>query len=227
MTLTLKTPVPSHVALFPELANATWGEAELNDWALKLYPQTSGPNPLLRPRTCTAFVKAVALALQVDLTFGGYAENRQHLWRKTYLKEGEAYHRGIDYNVPAGTEVRVPAACELIKVVRNTSTDQDWGGQLFFRLESPYKGADYFIIGHLAHAGLPDVGHFFSRGDRVGVVGEPHENGGWFPHEHFQCFNQQARDMHPELEKMDGYGAMIPGFRQLYPDPAELMAGLH
>lgn len=133
-------------------------------------------------------------------------------------------HTAVDYNVPAGTEVVAPADGHVLRVVRDTSYG-GWGGCVFVQLLNPYRGAGYYLMGHLAHAPLPNPGDVLTRGSPVGLIGEPHENGVWFPHLHLQCFDQTIHDRYtPILDDMDGYGPNDELENPHMPDPTDLAA---
>ena len=222
MTQTL-TPV-----LFPDLVAARWAYTDLAAEALK-DPAVSkaDPNPLNDPVFCQSWVEADARAKGADYTYGGYMEPRDHLWRGHYHNPALMRHTAVDYNVPAGTVVAVPADATVIQVVRDTSYG-GWGGCIFFKLTKPYKGADYFLMAHLAHTALPSVGQSLTRGEAVARIGEPHENGVWFPHLHLQCFDSVIFDRyHPALDGMDGYGPNVDLTNPHMSDPTGLGAGLH
>lgn len=207
--------------------NARWAYDNLNIRAKRDFPRW-GRNRLLDPGICDAWQKQVSRQLDADFNYGGYLEYRGDLWRNHYHKADAMRHLGVDYNVPAGTRVAVPAACEVIRVVRDPDQNGGWGGLVFFKLESTYKAADYFLYGHLAHKGLPKPGEFFGRGEVMARIGVAAENGGWFPHLHVQCFNQAVFDEYaPALEQMDGYGRNDLLERPDMPDPTELVAGSH
>src|SRR3954463_5026339 len=67
-----------------------------------------------------------------------------------------------------------------------------WGGWFVLRADVPEGGAEYVGLGHLAHAGLPQAGARITRGTPIGVIGTPHENGGWYPHLHLQALSGEA-----------------------------------
>ena len=218
----------SNPILFPALEGMRWFYSNLAAEALADPAIASAePNPLNDPVFCQNWVEADARAKGADFTFGGYMEPRDHLWRGHYHDPALMRHTAVDYNVPAGTVVAVPADARVIHVVRDTSYG-GWGGCIFFKLVMPYKGADYFLMAHLAHSGLPAVGEDFARGSPVARIGEPHENGVWFPHLHLQCFDQVIFDRyHPALDGMDGYGPNVDLTNPHMPDPTELGAGMH
>jgi murein DD-endopeptidase MepM/ murein hydrolase activator NlpD len=89
-----------------------------------------------------------------------------------------------------------------------------WGGWFVLRADVPEGGAAYVVLGHLAHAGLPQAGARITRGTPIGVIGTPHENGGWYPHLHLQALSGEAWEAvqrAPDI-LLDGYG--YPGGAQ-------------
>lgn len=214
--------------LFPELRTARWAYANLAAEA-KSDPAVAdaSPNPLNDPVTCQRWVEALARKAGADFTFGGYMEPRDHLWREHYHHPDRMRHTAVDYNVPAGTTVVAPAQGRVLRVVRDTSYG-GWGGCVFIQLVTLYRGAGYCLVGHLAHAELPEPGAALEPGSFLGRVGEPQENGVWFPHLHLQCFDQTIYDRFaPILDGMDGYGPNDETINPHMPDPTDLGAGLH
>ncbi|MFZ2620061.1 MAG: peptidoglycan DD-metalloendopeptidase family protein [Alphaproteobacteria bacterium] len=207
--------------VFPTLpATARWTKLNLNAEAFQAFPETFGENTLNNPVLCVMWVATLA-----DYPYGGYMEDRTHLWRNHYHNPAIMRHLGVDYTAPAGTPVAVPADCTVIHVVRDNSYG-GWGGCIFFKLATPYRNAPYFLLGHLAFEGLPAVGQVCAKGQVVGMLGAPHENGQWFPHLHAQCFDQTWFDRYaPNLENMDGYGPNHELTNPHCPDPTALMAG--
>lgn len=221
--MTATTPV-----MFPTLASARWAYTNLAAEA-KSDPAVANvsPNPLNDPAVCQRWVEADARRKGVDYTYGGYMEPRDHLWRGHYHNPHLMRHTAVDYNVPAGTLVVAPADGAVLHVVRDRSYG-GWGGCVFVRLERPYRGALYYLMGHLAHAHLPEPGDALVRGCQVGFIGEAHENGVWFPHLHLQCFDQAIYDRYaPRLDDVDGYGPNDEAVNPHMPDPTDLGAGRH
>jgi hypothetical protein len=171
-------------------------------------------------------VEKIARELGVDFTFGGWGEDRSHLWRGHYHDPNVMRHLGVDYNVPAETLVVAPAEMTVINAWPDPDQDGGWGGQLIVKLAKPYRGADYVIFGHLAHDSLPAVGKTFAAAEPFAVLGGAHENGGWFPHLHVQCFTQKIYDKYAlDLTKIDGYGLNGEPLEPDFPDPTGLVAG--
>lgn len=194
--------------LFPTL-KGRWGCLDLNREAKEGFPAELHPqNPLLDPVACDNWVRGTHIYHGLDYSWGGYMEDRSHLWRGHYHDPGEMVHLGIDYNVPAGTPVAAPAYCKVAYVQRDPDQNGGWGGRVILE----HRGR-YLILAHLAHAGLPMQGQTLGPGHRVGTVGEISENGGWFPHLHAQA-------MHSPNPDADGYASPKKASEFTFPHPA-------
>lgn len=192
--------------IFPTLVNCSWAETNLDSHALNDFPDKTQKNKLLNADFCDEWVREIALKLGADFSWGGHFEDRKHLWRGYYEDAEKVTHLGIDYNVPSGTVVSAPADCIVVHSWADTCTDNGWGGRLILRLEKPWLNAPYLILGHLAHRNLPKEGMVFKTGDIIAETGKPNENGGWFPHLHVQCANEDFYQQHiQDLTLLDGY----------------------
>lgn len=209
--------------IFPDLKGKKWAEVDLGALAVKEFPETAGPNKLLDPQFCDDWVVAKARERGADFTYGGYLEDRAHLWRGSYLPPGTQLHLGIDYNVPAGTRVAACADGEVTHIIEQ-GIEGGWGGLVVLKLTNPpLKAADYLYYGHLAWDGTVKVGQKVKAGDIVGHIGLPHQNGVWFPHLHVQLVSQAQMDKAggvPEL--VDGY-MQPPVPRDEFADPGLLI----
>lgn len=190
--------------IFPELSGRKWAEVNLDALAQRDFP--AGENPLLDAQKCDAWVQKIAAEHQVDYTFGGWLEDRAHLWRGHYLPAGPQAHLGTDYNVPAGVRVASPFDGEIIYIGRDGSWG-GWGGVLVFKLsEPPVKGADYLYLGHLAWDDTVRLHQKVKAGETAGFIGEPHQNGQWFPHLHVQLVSEaKMQATKGEPLNVDGY----------------------
>jgi murein DD-endopeptidase MepM/ murein hydrolase activator NlpD len=213
----------SGVKIFPDLADKKWAEVGLD--ALAREDFKGEENPLLDPQKCDVWVKSIAERYGVDYTYGGYLEDRSYLWRGHYLPKGPQAHLGIDYNAPAGTRVALLADAEVVHIGRDGQFG-GWGGLLVFRLnKAPYAGADYLYYGHLAWEDIVSVGQKLKAGAIVGHLGEPHQNGVWFPHIHVQLVSERMMKLAKgNPEAVDGY--MPPPVPQEdFPDPHPYVTG--
>ena len=133
---------------------------------------------------------------------GGYNENRI-LYKRSDLfntaesngaavvssiKEQEArcIHLGIDIWGTAGTNVYVPIGGTVHSFAYNDNFG-DYGATIILQhqLETIVF---HTLYGHLSLADLANMqeGKYISRGELLAHFGEPHENGSWPPHLHFQ-----------------------------------------
>ncbi len=77
--------------LFPDLKDTKWGRVSLNQWAEHLMkegevaPFQKGKSILLDPKKCTKFVGLVHKRLGVEVSYGGFMEDRSILWRGSYM----------------------------------------------------------------------------------------------------------------------------------------------
>jgi len=211
--------------IFPALAGRRWTKANLDALARVEFPATDGPNPLNDPGFCEQWVNEVASRQGADHCWGGWLEDRAHLWRGHYLPDGCTIHLGIDLNVPAGTTVLAPVSGEVMHAVPCRDLGGGWGGWFVVRDDTPAGGAEYVLLGHLAHAGLPQAGERLVRGRPVGVIGTAEENGGWYPHLHLQAISGAAWEavQHAPDALLDGYGYADADLSRLFPDPAPLV----
>jgi murein DD-endopeptidase MepM/ murein hydrolase activator NlpD len=192
--------------IFPTLQGTTWEEVDLGSLAVADFPSHQNGNKLLNAEFCDQWVKQIADKVGADFTWGGHFEDRKHLWTGYYDNTEKVTHLGIDYNVPSGTPVAAPAACEVVHSWADTSIHNGWGGRLILKMDDPWQNAPYLVLGHLAHKDLPKEGTRFEKGDIITVTGKPHENGGWFPHLHVQCVNEDFYQKHiDDLKLLDGY----------------------
>lgn len=86
-------------------------------------------------------------------------------------------------------------------------------------------GPIWALHGHLSAASLArsPVGRRFSAGDVLGWLGEPHENGGWPPHVHFQLSREDpgTHDLPGVVAEADRDAALAR-----FPDPRRVLGPL-
>jgi len=183
--------------IFPNLKEGKWVKVNLNE------ESKSTILDLTKPRTCRLWVDSVTFNKGAQYSYGGFLEDRSHLWRKHYMKETKAFtHLGIDYNVQADTLVALPAAGTVRHVMHDPDMEGGWGGRILWQL---LESKNYLIYGHLKKEINLKIGQICERGDIVGTVGNNLDNGNWFPHLHVQLMDQQFIDSHDNFEKIDGY----------------------
>ena len=121
---------------------------------------------------------------------GGYAEHRSVYSRSKVFDapdggEPRRLHLGTDIWGKAGTPVFAPLG-GMVHGFKFNDRYGDYGATivLLHQLES---AAFYTLYGHLSLRDLALVeGQYINRGQEFAHFGEPHENGQWPPHLHFQ-----------------------------------------
>lgn len=210
--------------IFPTLIDSIWSEVNLGEESLLNYPKNDDINPLLDPQFCNEWIKGIANKIGADFTWGGHFEDRKHLWRGYYDSSPKVTHLGIDYNVPSGTPVTVPRDCEVVHSWADDCIHNGWGGRLILKLAESWENAPYLLLGHLSHTNLPVIGDKFLAGEIVAKTGIPIENGGWFPHLHVQCINEDFfQEYKDDLKELDGYYLIEGEPHDLAPSPKYLV----
>lgn len=158
-----------------------------------------------------------------QLGIGGYAEHRTIYNRSRVFdgahpgEEPRRLHLGIDIWGPAGT----PVYAFMGGMVHSFAFNDQYGdyGATIVLLHQLDGLPFYTLYGHLS---LRDIqmraaGQYVTIGETIGHFGEPHENGHWPPHLHFQII----LDM--QLKKGDYPGVCKYSEREQYlansPDP--------
>ena len=133
-------------------------------------------------------------------------------------------HLGIDIGAPAGTAVYA-FADGWIEHFGYNSAPGDYGNTLVtgHRLDS-YE--IYALHGHLDGGSICGIeqGQKIRRGEVLAHLGEPHENGGWPPHLHFQLSWQRPTkaDLPGVVTLQDREAAL-----RRYPDPRLVLGPLY
>jgi len=185
------------------------------------------PNPLLDPETAMSMVWGFHHQCGLSWSYGGWLEARLDMHRGTYLEKDELWlHIGLDVNVLDQTEVRALADGPILYVGDDSPLVGGWGGHVIQMIT--YRGNPHVLL--YAHLGdiICKSGTTVSKGDVIGCVGTPQQNGYWFPHVHLQLFDwqyQQARDWQKFSDDMDGYTRLDNRVKwsHLCPDPTPLI----
>ena len=126
------------------------------------------------------------------LIAGGYLEPRPIYTSKSYEKQANqaaqnrTLHLGIDFWLPSQTPVHTPLKAEVVVASYNPECKQ-YGGLVILKHNEDGL-VFYTLYGHLCKASVTAkrVGDVLKKGDRIGALGNPLENGQWAPHLHFQ-----------------------------------------
>ena len=146
---------------------------------------------------------------------GGYNEDRILYKRGNHFKVSEtskvsplggdlegvrSIHLGIDIWANAGTKVFVPIGGTLHSFAFNNNFG-DYGATIILQHQLDTINF-HTLYGHLSLKDLVPLqqGKYISRGELLGHLGEPKENGDWPPHLHFQII----QDMRLQLGDYPG-----------------------
>lgn len=153
---------------------------------------------------------------------GGYMEPRALYGTSAYDrmgnngKESRSIHLGIDLWVPPGTPVHALFDGEVVIAV-NDAGDKEYGGLIILK-----HGGDlpfYTLHGHQTVESVlkHKKGDRIGKGEQVGVIGSPPENGNWAPHLHFQIMLSMLdyKDDFPGV----AYPAEMEIWQSICPDP--------
>jgi len=137
---------------------------------------------------------------------GGYLEPRAVYTTDHYDKignngrESRTVHLGVDFWLPSETPVHALLQGEVVTAI-NDSGNKEYGGLII--LKHTVQNLEFYsLYGHLSLASLSgkDVGQTIRKGECIGYLGNPTENGNWAPHLHFQI-----------MLSMLGYSIDFPG----------------
>ena len=172
-----------------------------NSVALDLSATNKELNPAIYANI-PAFCAYIEQKLGAKIGVGGYLEHRiiyeAHENFATASADFRNIHLGVDFWAQAGTSVFAPLAGEVHSFQVNPGSG-NYGPTII--LFHPSQGI-YSLYGHLAEQDLEGlaVGMPIAEGQMLCHLGEPHENGGWPPHLHFQL-----------IRDMQGYSGDYPG----------------
>ncbi len=159
------------------------------------------------------------------IAVGRWGEDRVIYRTPLFAGGGEprSVHLGLDLWAAAGTPVRAPLPGRVHSFADNAAAG-DYGGTVI--LEHALEATVFYTLaGHLSRASLDGLaeGQTIARGQRIGWLGEPEENGGWPPHLHLQVI-ADLMGWHGDFP-----GVAAPSKAQrwlvLCPDPAILLTG--
>jgi murein DD-endopeptidase MepM/ murein hydrolase activator NlpD len=158
-----------------------------------------------------------------EYSIGRYDEDRR-IYTQALFEGQRTIHMGIDIGAPAGTPVYAFASGTLWCVGRNDSPG-DYGPTLITRHE--LDGICIWALhGHLSMDSLVGwrSGQEIPAGERLGLVGSEHENGGWPPHLHFQLslIEPVACDLQGVVSAEERSQALLD-----FPDPRRVLGPLY
>lgn len=139
------------------------------------------------------YVQKILEKNNAKIAFGGYGERRAIYAQSAHFNDNNdprCIHLGIDFWTAAHTPVYVPLDGK-IHSFRYNDHPLDYGATIITE-HTHDKKTFWLLFGHLSLISLKnlEIGQKINRGDILATLGEPHENGGWFPHLHLQCITE-------------------------------------
>ena len=197
--------------LFPDLRDKVFGYLNMNveaqKWCAENRIDCGNKNPLLDPIFCERVKNLIHLKYDLDCSYGGWMEDRSFIWKGSYLEERRNFvHLGVDFYVPAGTEVAVDFDAEVVRVDDDYPDEGGWGPRVIVR--HLYKPI-YMLYAHLGRnihfvrSSKLESGMIFAQ------VGAPPFNGNWSPHLHIQTISSEyyrELELNNSWNDLDGYG---------------------
>lgn len=159
------------------------------------------------------------------VAYGGYLEPRAIYRRSGHFAYGASeernIHLGVDLWCPSGTSV---LACLKGRVhsFQDNKGFGDYGPTIILEHELN-NSTFYTLYGHLSRMSLEGlkVGSHVEQGEQIAVLGEPHENGDYAPHLHFQIV-LDLKDREGDYPGVCSTSELAY-FRQNCPDPNILL----
>jgi len=130
-------------------------------------------------------------------------------------------HLGLDIFAEAGTAIHTPYA-GVVRHVGIAAEDLDYGGYVCVEHATAHGDPFFTFYGHLAREAAKrlSVGQSLRKGEQIGQLGTPSENGGWPPHLHLQLglVDIATVGTWPGVADPDDWAL----WRRLFPNPAVL-----
>ena len=149
------------------------------------------PDVLVAPMLASDTIERRMQAAGAEVGIGRYDEPRLVYTGEQFLSTEDGalrtIHLGMDFFQPAGAPVFAPLDGTIHSLADN-DLPLDYGPTII--LEHRPEGCPPFftLYGHLSGASLDGrtEGDTVQKGEQIGALGGPAENGGWAPHLHFQ-----------------------------------------
>ena len=151
---------------------------------------------------------------------GGYLEKRPGQYTAKQYRKLRDIHLGLDLVAPEGEVIYAPISLRFFDRAY-LSGEQNYGYCLLG--QAVWDGPElYLFFGHLDKNSFDRVrfDKIYEKGERVACVGGSLENGGWFPHLHFQLsfLRPQSCDIPGVCEEKD-----LSKYIAQCPDPSDLL----
>lgn len=160
-----------------------------------------------KPENAAEFEQFISAYLErnnANVAYGGYIEGRTLYQRSTIFKNDSIpernIHIGLDLWTKAETAVLAPLDGKVHSFKNNVGLG-DYGPTIILEHEIENE-IFYTLYGHLSLESIENlsVGTFFSKGEKIGALGNSTVNGDYAPHVHFQI-----------IKNIESYSGDYPG----------------
>ncbi|MEX0686576.1 MAG: peptidoglycan DD-metalloendopeptidase family protein [Balneolales bacterium] len=159
-----------------------------------------------------------------SLGIGRYNEKRKHMYVSNLYKDGRDVHMGVDFWMPAGSDVFSFWDGNIL-LFQDNANFRDYGPTIITEHVINQEPI-YALFGHLSRNSLKGLseGQLIKKGDKIAEIGTENENGGWVPHLHFQISIRK-----PTIADMPGVVADkdLNEALRIYPDPGLVLGKLY
>lgn len=177
-----------------------WKKLNLNEEAKKC-PDVDYSNP----KKCDEWMQKLHKKYGVDYSYGGFLEDRSFIWKDHYnVKEGLFIHEGADFNVSKNTEVFLFDNGEVVEIIRDIKMHGGWGNAVVFWIPKIEK---YVIYAHMDKKLYVSLNSKYKKGQKIGTIGGPSQNGHYFPHLHLQFMDKKFASKYKRFFDIGGYSA--------------------
>ena len=108
--------------LFPNLKKGKWVRINLNSESKKSVKDLSDP------KVCTQLIVSLQKNKGAEYSYGGYLEDRSYFLRNCYNQMEKAFiHLGIDFNIPAETQVALLRRAKIVHIMKDKDMNGGWG----------------------------------------------------------------------------------------------------
>ncbi|MDP2103956.1 MAG: peptidoglycan DD-metalloendopeptidase family protein [Candidatus Gracilibacteria bacterium] len=132
-----------------------------------------------------------------NIIISGYLEKRKRMFEilgyHQMVEQERFYHLGLDLSVAKGTQVYCPLSGVIFEVGYEEGIG-NYGGYIIIKHEIN-GDIFYSFYGHVSYKNISlKEGDAILAGDKLGIIGDFDENGGYFHHLHLQIITELGKE---------------------------------
>lgn len=141
-----------------------------------------------------AYADQKLLEAGTNWAISAFGEPRERMFRALdcdqMVGEGRFYHLGVDFWLPAGSNIYAPLGGTIVESGYESGFG-NYGGFVCVK-HSQFNKPIYTFYGHLDPVTVLEVGQVITSGDVIGKLGNMQNNGGYFYHLHLQVLTESG-----------------------------------